>query len=74
MKDAQAESGLSHRGFYMKIREMAHNDIIVLSEGERDRRTRSLHVGRQGEAFLRQVVDFALTNPIHLRSDLPRSG
>lgn len=59
IKDAQAESGLSQRGFYLKVREMMDNDIIVLSDGEHDRRMRSLSVGEGGMALLSRIRNFS---------------
>lgn len=44
IKDVQAESGLSHRGFYLNIQELIESQCVVISEDVVDRRRRCVFV------------------------------
>lgn len=48
IKDAQAESGLSYRGFHMKLKEMLDSGLVVLDEDPSDGRKKRLNLGPNG--------------------------
>jgi len=51
IKDAQAESGLSYRGFQMKLGELLEAKLITLDDDPSDGRRKRMNVGPRGLAF-----------------------
>lgn len=58
IKDAQAESGLSYRGFHMKLREMIDSELITLDEDPSDGRRKRMNIGPAG-LMARQRINVA---------------
>lgn len=57
IKETQGVSGLSPRGFYLKLREMTESGIIEIVEDKVDRRIRRLQLGPNGTPLFKQVEE-----------------
>jgi len=60
IKDAHAESGLSYRGFHMKLKEMLDSGLVVLDDDPQDGRKKRLNLGPIGL----KTSEFLRGNPL----------
>ncbi len=63
IKDAQINTELSHRGFYLKLQKLVRGGYIVAARDPADGRRRQLCVTGKGEAFV-AAVQAATPSPV----------
>jgi DNA-binding MarR family transcriptional regulator len=57
IKDVQAEVGLSHRGFYLKLQEFVERDFVFIVSDPVDKRRRCLYATESAKALIRRMLD-----------------
>lgn len=57
IKDVQAEVGLSHRGFYLKLQEFIENGLVFTINDVVDKRRRCLYVTEAAKAIIERTFD-----------------
>jgi DNA-binding MarR family transcriptional regulator len=57
IKYAQAESGLSYRGFHMKLKEMLDAQLITLDDDPADGRRKRMNIGPEGRMAQQRFLD-----------------
>lgn len=57
IKDVQAEVGLSHRGFYLKIQEFIEGGLVFIVGDVVDKRRRCLYVTEVAKAIIERTFD-----------------
>lgn len=57
IKDVQAEVGLSHRGFYLKLQEFVATGFVFIVTDSVDRRRRCLFATETAKGLIRQLTD-----------------
>lgn len=57
IKDVQAEVGLSHRGFYLKLQEFVERDFVFIVSDPVDRRRRCLYATESAKTLIRRMLD-----------------